>query len=89
VVCRTVADDANSFVLSGRTVWLRVSRLGVAYAFHASTDGQRWQLVRHFGLDGDARIGFEAQSPTGAGCAATFDEIRFDPRRLPDLRDGR
>jgi regulation of enolase protein 1 (concanavalin A-like superfamily) len=88
VVCQDVADDANAFVHSGESVWLRAARVGRAYAFHASTDGQAWQLIRHFRLDGTARIGFAAQSPTGAGCQVTFDGIRFDPRRLPDLRDG-
>jgi hypothetical protein len=34
------------------------------------------------------KIGFEGQSPTGDGCAVTFDEIRFRPERLADLRDG-
>jgi len=90
VVCRDVADDANAFVVPGRSVWLRVSRVGRAYAYHASLDGSHWQLIRFFNLhdrDGD-QIGFEAQSPTGDGCAVTFDEIRFVPSRLAELRDG-
>ena len=82
---------ANAFTVADRTVWLRISRLDHVYAFHASTDGTTWQLVRVFTL-GDApadhRIGFEAQSPTGDGCTVTFDRIRFTPERLPDLRDG-
>jgi regulation of enolase protein 1 (concanavalin A-like superfamily) len=91
VVCRGVADDANAFVVSGRTVWLRVSRLGRVYAYHASLDGHTWQMIRAFVLDDEMaehRIGFEGQSPTGEGCAVTFDEIRFQPVRLSDLRDG-
>lgn len=91
VVCRGVADDANAFVVPGRIVWLRVSRIGRAYAYHASLDGETWQMIRFFVLDdGTARdrIGFEAQSPTGEGCHVTFDGIRFVPERLADLRDG-
>ena len=91
VVCRGVADDANGFVVDGRSVWLRVSRTGSAFAFHASTDGTRWRLIRHFALDGDAsavRLGFEAQSPTGDGCTVRFDDVRFVPGGLADLRDG-
>jgi regulation of enolase protein 1 (concanavalin A-like superfamily) len=91
VVCRGVADDANAFVVSGRTVWLRVSRIDRAYAYHASLDGRTWQMIRFFALPGGTagdRIGFEAQSPTGEGCRVTFDEIRFEPARLADLRDG-
>jgi regulation of enolase protein 1 (concanavalin A-like superfamily) len=91
VVCRGVADDANAFVVDGASVRLRVSRIGAAFAFHASTDGARWDLIRHFALHGEAadvRLGFEAQSPTGDGCEVRFDDIRFTRSRLADLRDG-
>ncbi|HEY7795651.1 MAG TPA: DUF1349 domain-containing protein [Gaiellaceae bacterium] len=90
VVTRDVSDDCNSFVVDGSTVWLRIARLGAAFAFHASTDGSRWSLVRHFGLDLEAEpsIGFLVQSPTGAGCTATFDRIAFEAARLADLRSG-
>lgn len=91
VVTRGVSDDANAFVVPDRTVWLRVSRIGRVYAYHASTDGQRWRMIRIFALDDELerhRIGFEAQSPTGDGCPVTFDRIRYTPERLADLRDG-
>ncbi|PRY44887.1 DUF1349 domain-containing protein [Umezawaea tangerina] len=91
VVTKGVSDDANAFVVPENTVWLRVSRLDRVYAYHASTDGKTWQLVRVFTL-GDAvadhRVGFEVQSPTGEGCPVTFDRIRFTGERLSDLRDG-
>ncbi|MEU5906219.1 DUF1349 domain-containing protein [Micromonospora sp. NPDC047467] len=91
VICRGVADDANAFVVADRSVWLRVSRIGRVYAYHASLDGRTWQLIRVFGFDGETsrdRIGFAGQSPTGEGCGVTFDEIRFRAERLADLRDG-
>jgi uncharacterized protein len=91
VVCRDVADDANAFVVAQRQVWLRVCRIDRAYAFHARTGGQVWQLIRYFALDDGATaawIGFEAQSPTGEGCQVTFDEVRFATTRLVELRDG-
>jgi regulation of enolase protein 1 (concanavalin A-like superfamily) len=91
VVCRGVADDANAFVVAGRSVRLRASRIGPAYAYHACVDGQPWQLIRYFSIDDDATralVGFEAQSPTGEGCSVTFDEIRFVSERLAHLRDG-
>jgi regulation of enolase protein 1 (concanavalin A-like superfamily) len=91
VVCRGVADDANAFVVAGRSVWLRVSRIGPAYASHASVDGRTWQMVRYFAIDDEphrAQVGFEAQSPTGDGCRVSFDDIRFVPERLTELRDG-
>jgi regulation of enolase protein 1 (concanavalin A-like superfamily) len=91
VVTLGLSDDANSFVVPERSVWLRVSRLGRVYAYHASFDGEDWALVRVFSL-GDAvhehRIGLEAQSPTGEGCTVRFEELRFVQERLVDLRDG-
>jgi regulation of enolase protein 1 (concanavalin A-like superfamily) len=91
VVTRGVSDDANGPVVVGDGVWLRVARIGEACALHASADGDRWDLVRHFALDAPDGLaaGLLAQSPTGDGCTATFDEIRFEARTLADLRDGR
>ncbi len=92
VVTRGLSDDANAFVVEGRTVWLRVSRIDHAFAYHASLDGRTWRMARFFAIDdasNSAAIGFEAQSPTGDGCVVTFDDIRFTRERLPDLRDGR
>ncbi len=91
VVTRGVADDANAFVVDGGPVWLRVARIDRAFAYHASTDGKTWRMVRFFVIDeADAttQIGFAAQSPTGEGCTVRFDEIRFLHERLEDLRDG-
>jgi regulation of enolase protein 1 (concanavalin A-like superfamily) len=91
VVCRGVSDDANAFLVPGRAVWLRVSRIDRVYAYHASLDGKAWRMIRVFVLHDQAardRIGFEGQSPTGDGCSVSFDEIRFLPERLADLRDG-
>lgn len=91
VVNRDVSDDANAFVVPGRSVWLRVSRIDRAYAYHASTDGQSWRLIRFFRIgaaSGGDEVGFEAQSPTGDGCTVRFEDIRFLSERLGDLRDG-
>jgi uncharacterized protein len=90
VVTRGVSDDCNSTVVDGNAVWLRISRLGAAFAFHTSLDGTRWSLVRHFALAAaeTPAVGFLAQSPLGDGCRTRFDSISFEPRRLGDLRGG-
>ena len=92
VVTRGTSDDCNSFEVDGHTLWLRITRSGAAWAFHASTDGAWWRLLRYFALSGDAaelvRVGFLAQSPTGAGYAATFDHITFRPGAPENPRDG-
>jgi regulation of enolase protein 1 (concanavalin A-like superfamily) len=91
VVTRGTSDDANAFTVDGRSVRLRIARVGRVYAFHASTDERTWELIRVFTLGDDLaehRVGFEAQSPTGDGCTVTFDRIAFSGERLQDLRDG-
>jgi regulation of enolase protein 1 (concanavalin A-like superfamily) len=91
VVTRGVSDDANSMLVDGHRVWLRVSRSGSSYAFHASTDGARWEFVRHFALPVPAesvRLGFSSQSPTGPGCVSRFSQVRFVAHPLANLRDG-
>jgi uncharacterized protein len=92
VVTKGVSDDCNSFEVDGDTLWLRITRSGAAWAFHASADGSWWRLLRYFALSGDpaelVRVGFLAQSPAGEGCTATFDQISFRPGAPENLRDG-
>jgi regulation of enolase protein 1 (concanavalin A-like superfamily) len=89
VVTRDESDDCNSEATEIAEAWLRIARSGEAIAFHASTDGVRWELIRHFRLRApDFAVGFAAQSPTGPGCSVTFAEIVYANRQLADLRDG-
>ncbi|MEV1010679.1 DUF1349 domain-containing protein [Streptomyces sp. NPDC049881] len=90
VVTRGVSDDANAFPVESGDIWLRAARVGGAYAFHASTDGRFWHLVRWFALPSDTppEAGFLAQSPTGEGLPVRFEEIAYARRTLADPRDG-
>lgn len=93
VVTRGASDDSNSFETDAAALWLRVTRKGAAWAFHASEDGKWWRLLRYFSLgeheSGESvRVGFLAQSPTGPGCTAVFDDIAFSAATPEDLRDG-
>ncbi|MDQ0797063.1 DUF1349 domain-containing protein [Streptomyces sp. B1I3] len=93
VVTRGHSDDVNSAVVDGDSCWLRLSRTGDAFAFHASADGEKWTFVRVFTLGtaqqrAAARAGFLVQSPTGEGCTVSFDRITYAPGGLADLRDG-
>jgi uncharacterized protein len=92
VVTRGTSDDCNSFEVDGTSVRLRITRSGRIWAFHASTDGTRWRLVRYFTLGEHesgqtARVGFLAQSPFGESCRAVLDEIAFSHGAPADLRD--
>jgi regulation of enolase protein 1 (concanavalin A-like superfamily) len=99
VVTKGTSDDCNSFEVSGQELWLRITRTGPAWAFHASADGRWWRLLRYFTLADSGRdpasdqppaklIGFLAQSPMGQGCTARFDHIAFRAGAPADLRDG-
>jgi len=90
VVTHGTSDDSNSFETAGGPLWLRVTRSGRAWAFHASTNGGYWQLLRYFSLGeaSGARIGFLAQSPMGNGCTVVLDSIAFRHGAPADLRDG-
>ncbi len=89
VVTRGVSDDANSILVPGGKIFMRISRMGPAFAFHVSSDGSTWQLIRHFALgEGTVTAGFLAQSPTGEGCTATFEQIAYSPTRLKEIRSG-
>ncbi|MEO1060221.1 MAG: DUF1349 domain-containing protein [Actinomycetota bacterium] len=91
VVTREVSDDSNEPVIAGRSVHLRVSRMGDVFAFHFSTDGERWRMSRLFRLrepSAPTTLGFLAQSPTGEGCTVVFDRISLTSATLADPRDG-
>lgn len=90
VVTNDVSDDCNSVPLARNDVYLRITRLGQAFAFHYSEDGTYWRMVRYFTLrqTADLRAGFSSQSPTGAGCHVIFDHIQYSPRAVKDVRSG-
>jgi hypothetical protein len=95
VVTRGTSDDSNAFTVEqGYSLWLRVSRVGRAWAFHASLDGVWWVLLRYFTLGesavqaGAVQVGFLAQSPTGEGIEVLFDEVAYTEGAPEDLRDG-
>ena len=90
VVTKGTSDDCNSLFLDENATYLRVSRVGRAYAFHHSFDGADWHLIRVFALDASAgtRVGFLVQSPTGQGCTAEFYKFAFKAETLADIRSG-
>jgi hypothetical protein len=89
----SVGRDGSLRMVAGARTDLFVDPAGGPAALgapHASDDGERWELVRHFGFDAPDGLaaGFLVQSPTGEGCTATFDDVRFVAQRLAELRDG-
>lgn len=91
VVNDKFSDDANHDIIGGDEVYLRIAGLGDgAYVFHYSTDGKYWNMVRYFHLDPkhDLKIGFLSQSPRGEVCTTTFSEIKYEKKKLSDIRGG-
>ncbi len=90
VVTNGVSDDCNHVPVTQDFVYMRISRMDPAIAFHYSLDGKTWHMVRYFALSGAQTfaVGFSAQSPTGGGATAHFSEIRYTTQPIADLRSG-
>jgi regulation of enolase protein 1 (concanavalin A-like superfamily) len=90
VVTNGVSDDCNSVPLARNDIYLRITRLSQALAFHYSEDGSYWRMVRYFTLRNmdNLRAGFSAQSPTGEGCHVVFDQIAYRAAAVKDVRSG-
>ncbi|MER3482030.1 MAG: DUF1349 domain-containing protein [Meiothermus sp.] len=89
VVTKGTSDDCNSLPIEGNQIYLRLSHIGNAFAFHYSLDTKFWHMVRVFRLEpGPFKTGFLVQAPVGDGCTVEFSEIRLEPRRLNDIRSG-
>jgi regulation of enolase protein 1 (concanavalin A-like superfamily) len=79
VVTKGISDDCYGEVWAGGSVWLRIGTVGKGLGLYYSANGVNWRMARVFslGVDRGLRVGFEAQSPTGQGATATFQEIRY------------
>lgn len=91
VVTRGTSDDCNSVPIAGNSVYLQIARRDDAFIFYYSLDGKSWNMLRIFRLDTHEKIlvGFESQSPDGPGAEATFSEIRYEARRIPNPYTGK
>ncbi len=91
VVNNGISDDCNHVPINGNKVYLRVAGLGNnIFAFHYSTDGKYWNMVRYFSLKTkkEIKVGFSSQSPTGGSCKSVFSDISYSAKKLKDLRNG-
>ena len=90
VVTRGTSDDCNSFEVDGSTLWLRITRSGAAWAFHASTDGAWWRLLRYFtlGLGTWSGSGSWPSPPPGTGARPRSTTSRSGPGRRRTCATG-
>lgn len=91
VVTNGESDDANGCNIDGNTVWLQVCRVGNAFAFHYSVDGENYYMTRYFHLPvGDAvKVGLSAQSPLGQGGIRIFEDLSIESKTVKNIRAGK
>ena len=91
VVTNRISDDCNGPVRDANYVWFQISRVDDCFAFHYSTDGVEYNMVRVFTLPvgKTVKVGFEAQSPMGEGGYRYYSEISLENRRVKNVREGK
>lgn len=91
VVTNGESDDANGCNLEGNTAWLQICRVGSAFAFHYSADGENFYMMRYFHLpvDETVKVGLLAQSPLGEGGARVYEHLRIENKTVKNIRAGR
>jgi uncharacterized protein len=84
VVTKGTSDTWNSKEFQSTSVYLRLAKSGNVYIFFSSPDATTWQKLRTFNLDTDqpVQVGFQVQSPAGAGTTAKFSNLTYDPHRI-------
>ena len=90
VVTKNESDDANGCNIEEEAVWLQVCRVGQSFAFHYSTDGERYDMMRFFHLpaDGTIKVGLLAQAPTGSGGIRVYENVTIEKRTVKNVRMG-
>ena len=90
VVTNQTSDDANGCNINGKEVWLQAARSGNAFAFHYSTDGVRFDMMRFFNLpvEETIKVGLLAQAPTGEGGERIYRNFTLEHRTVKNIRAG-
>lgn len=90
VVTRELSDDANGPNLEGNTAWLQVCRVGQDFAFHYSTNGKDFYMMRYFNLPVESKIkvGLVAQAPVGSGGNRIFEQLSIEQKTVKNIRVG-
>ena len=91
VVTKGDSDDANGCNLEGNSAWLQVCRVGNNFAFHYSTDGENYYMMRYFHLPAEpvVKAGLLAQAPTGNGGLRIYEDLTIENRTVKNIRAGK
>ena len=84
------SDDANGCNIDVKSVWLQVCRVGQSFAFHYSTDGEKFYMMRFFHLPAEEtiKVGLLAQSPTGDGGSRIYKNLSVKNDTVKNIRMG-
>lgn len=85
------SDDANGCNIDGQnSVWLKICRVGSAFSFHYSLDGERFYMTRYFTFPntGKIKVGLLAQAPTGNGGDRIYEHLSIEHRTVKNIRMG-
>lgn len=84
------SDDANGCNIEGNTAWLQMCRVGKDFAFHYSTDGEHYYMMRFFTLPvkDTVKVGLLAQAPTGLGGVRKYENLIFEKKTVKNIRTG-
>jgi regulation of enolase protein 1 (concanavalin A-like superfamily) len=86
----STSDDNNHDVVTAKSVTMKISSDTKTVGFYYSLDGKKWQLIRLFKNDYPAKLwlGVSAQSPTGKGNSAVFENIALTHKAITNFRLG-
>ena len=91
VVTNQLSDDANGCNVESSSVWLQVTRINQAFAFHYSNDGEDFYMMRvfHLPVSKTIKVGLLAQSPTGSGGERHFEKFSLENKTVKNIRAGK
>ena len=71
-------------------LWLRVCRVGRAFSFHYSKDGEYFHMTRCFLMPSckAINVGLLAQAPTGSGGERIYEHLTIDYKTVKNIRAG-
>ena len=91
VVTKEESDDANGCNIDDNTVWLQLCRVDNSFAFHYSTDGENYYMMRFFNLPVDevVKVGLLAQAPLGSGGKRIYENLTIERKTVKNIRMGK
>ena len=85
------SDDANGCDIAGQDyLWLKVCRVGRAFSFHYSLDGENFHMTRYFLMPEckSIKVGLLAQAPTGNGGERVYEHLSIEHVTVKNIRFG-